>query len=91
MSIEEYLASLETNAMILGIVALNMKNFASQIIQRVNGGGPLDDAGLAALKAKCGHGCARLIQDKKSPGSTGKPGLFCVRWNPSDSSSAFRR
>jgi hypothetical protein len=53
MSIEEYLASLETNAMILGIVALNMKNFASQVIQHVNGGGPLDDAGLAALKAKC--------------------------------------
>lgn len=53
MSVEEYLASLETNAMILGIVALNMKNFASQIIQHVNGGGPLDDAGLAALKAEC--------------------------------------
>jgi hypothetical protein len=33
MSIEEYLASLETNAMILGTVALHMKNFASQIIQ----------------------------------------------------------
>jgi len=32
MSVEEYVAGLETNAMILGIVALNMKNFASQII-----------------------------------------------------------
>jgi hypothetical protein len=53
MSTEEYLASLETNAMILGIVALNMKNFASQIIQHVNGGGPLDNAGLAVLKEKC--------------------------------------
>lgn len=53
MSIEECLASLETNAMILGIVALNMQNFASQIIQHVNGGAPLDDAGLAALKEKC--------------------------------------
>jgi hypothetical protein len=39
--------------MILGIVALNMKNFACQIIQHVNGGGPLDDAWLATLKAKC--------------------------------------
>ena len=53
MSVEEYVASLETNAMILGIVALNMKNFASQIIQHVNCGSPLDDAGLAALKARC--------------------------------------
>ena len=53
MSIEECLARLETNAIILGIVALNMQNFASQIIQNVNGGGPLDNAGLAALKAKC--------------------------------------
>jgi hypothetical protein len=52
MSVEEYVASLETNAMTLGIVALNMKNFACQIIQHVNGGGPLDDAGLATLKAK---------------------------------------
>jgi len=39
--------------MILGIVALNMKNFACQIIQHVNRGGPLDDAGLAELKAEC--------------------------------------
>jgi hypothetical protein len=53
MSIEECLASLETNAMILGIVDLNMQNFASQIIQHVNGSAPLDDAGLAALKEKC--------------------------------------
>jgi hypothetical protein len=52
MSVEEYVASRETNSMILGIVALNMKNFASQIIQHVNGGGPLNEAGLAALKAK---------------------------------------
>jgi hypothetical protein len=55
MAVEEYVASLETNAMILGIVALNMKNFVSQIIQHVNGGAPLDGAGLAALKAKCVH------------------------------------
>jgi len=53
MSVEEYVARFETNAMILGIVALNMKNFACQIIQHVNGGGPLDDAGLAKLKAEC--------------------------------------
>jgi hypothetical protein len=53
MSVEEYVASLETNAMIFGIVALNMKNFACQIIQHENGGGPLNDAGLATLKAKC--------------------------------------
>lgn len=51
MPVEEYFASLETNAMILGIAALNMKNFVSQTIQHVNGGAPLDDAGLAALKA----------------------------------------
>ena len=37
MSVEEHLASLETTAMILGIVTLNMKNFACQIIQHVNG------------------------------------------------------
>jgi len=39
--------------MILGIVALNMKNFACQIIQHGNGGGPLDEAGLATLRAIC--------------------------------------
>jgi len=55
MVVEEYVTSLETNAMILGILALNMQNFASQIIQHVNEGGPLDNAGLAALKAKCVH------------------------------------
>jgi hypothetical protein len=53
MSVEEYLVSLKTNAMILEIVALNMKNFASQIIQHVNRGAPVDDVGLAALKEKC--------------------------------------
>jgi hypothetical protein len=51
VSIEEYLASIETNEMPLEIVALNMKNFASRIIQHANSDGPLDDAGLAALKA----------------------------------------
>jgi hypothetical protein len=36
MSVEEYVAGLETNAMILGIVALSMKDFATQIIRHVN-------------------------------------------------------
>jgi hypothetical protein len=53
MSVKEYVASLETNAMILGIVALSMKDFATQIIRHVNDDGVLDDAGLAALKATC--------------------------------------
>jgi hypothetical protein len=30
-----------------------MKNFASQVIQHVNGRGQVDDAGLAALKVRC--------------------------------------
>jgi hypothetical protein len=64
MLIEGYLASLEMNEMILGIVALNMKNFASQIIQHVNGGGPLDDAGLAALK----EDCVRSLQNTAAEG-----------------------
>lgn len=53
MSVKEDVAGLETNAMILGIVALSMKDFATQIIRHVNDGGLLDDAGFAALKAKC--------------------------------------
>jgi hypothetical protein len=61
MAIEEYVTSLEMNTMILGIVALNMQNFASQIIQHVNGGGPLDNAGLAALRAKCVRSLKKLL------------------------------
>jgi|APAra7269097559_1048567.scaffolds.fasta_scaffold04761_2 hypothetical protein len=41
MSVKEYVASLETNAMILGNVALGMKDFATQIIRHVNDGGLL--------------------------------------------------
>lgn len=53
MLIKEYIASLETNAMILGIVALSLKDFASQIIRRVGDCEALDDAGVAILKAIC--------------------------------------
>ncbi|MFJ1468800.1 hypothetical protein [Massilia orientalis] len=55
MSVKEYVAGLETNALILGIVALSMKDFATQLIRHVNAGGLLDDAGFAALKATCVH------------------------------------
>jgi hypothetical protein len=53
MLVKEYIASLETNAMILGIVALSLKDFATQIIQRAGDCEALDDAGLAVLKKIC--------------------------------------
>jgi hypothetical protein len=53
MSVKEYITSLETNAMVLGIVSISMKDFASQIIRHVQNCGTLDDAGIAVLKATC--------------------------------------
>lgn len=53
MSVKEYVTGLETNAMVLGIVALSLKDFSIQIIRYVSDGGLLDDAGFAALKATC--------------------------------------
>jgi hypothetical protein len=53
MSVKEYVTGLETNAMILGIVALSLKDFSTQIIRHVSDGGLLDDAGFAALKTTC--------------------------------------
>lgn len=53
MSVKEYVTGLETNALILGIAALSMKDFATQIIRHVTAGGRLDDAGFAALKTMC--------------------------------------
>jgi hypothetical protein len=58
MSVKEYNVSLETNAMILGMVALNMKNFAFRSFSLSMVAGCLDDAGLAALKEKC----VRILQ-----------------------------
>jgi hypothetical protein len=49
-SLEEYVTSLETNAMIFGIVAPNVKNSACLIIQHVNGRGSLDNVEFAKSK-----------------------------------------
>jgi hypothetical protein len=56
MSVEEvkdYIASLQTDALVLGILSLSMKDFASQIISHVLNGGELDDVAFAVLKEKC--------------------------------------
>ena len=51
--VKDYIAGLQTNALVFGILSLSMKDFVSQIIWHVVNGGELDDAGVAALKAKC--------------------------------------
>lgn len=53
MNVKEYVEGLEINSMALGAVSLTMKYFASQIIQHVQGGGRLDDAAFASIRAAC--------------------------------------
>jgi hypothetical protein len=66
IKVNEYITSLETNAMMFGIVSLSMKYFAEQIVRHVNSGGTFDNARFVALRAEC----MRYLKDIAAQGAT---------------------
>lgn len=66
MTNPEYVENLKSSALQLGMIALSMEDFASQIIRHVISGGELNDATFYSIKKNC-------INNLKNSESRGLP------------------